>query len=117
MGVKTHKERVDRAERENNEKKNIYVWLETVLTKLEENVEGGSVPDLREKDLLTASSYAQEFGLDVAVWGEAEPSMGLPSDYVVHQNPPAGTRVEKGSRIEVVLSKRPAPVEQTGDDK
>ncbi len=112
MGIKAHKEKVDKAKRENNEKKNIHVWFTTVMTKLVESTKGGSVPDLREKDLLTARSSAQEFGLDVAVWGEAEPSMELPSGYVVHQNPPPGTIMEKGSRIEVVLSKRPAPIEQ-----
>ncbi|GCE14106.1 PH domain-containing protein [Tengunoibacter tsumagoiensis] len=111
LGIKNHKEREDAAKKENSEKQNLRKWFDTVIAKLEETTTTRGTPNLREMDLLTAMACAQEYGLDVTVRGEAVDNPLVPPGHVVYQSPPAGTIMEKGSKIEVVLSKRPSFVE------
>jgi membrane protein YdbS with pleckstrin-like domain len=109
LGVRAHEKKVDDAKRENNEKKTFNTWFSTVMTALESQVSSRGTPDLRDKDLLTAMSDAQEYGFDVVVSGEAIDNPHMPPGCVVRQSPPYGTVMEKGSKIEVVLSRRPVP--------
>jgi len=110
-GVKAHKDKVDAANKENNEKKNLYNWFSKVVVTLEGTVTNRGAPNLRDLDLLSAMATAQECGLDVVVSGEAVDNPHIPPGCVVRQSPPAGTMMEKDSKIEVVLSRRPVPVD------
>ncbi|HEY7418548.1 MAG TPA: PH domain-containing protein [Ktedonobacteraceae bacterium] len=111
LGIKTHKERTDAAKRENDDKKNLYKWFGTVIHTMEGSQKSRSVPDLRDMSVLSAMSYAQELGLDISISGEAVDTPDTPPGRVIQQNPPPGTMMQAGSKIDVVLSKRPSPVD------
>jgi|GEM_PF-442026 len=110
LGIRAHREKEDAAKKENTEKKNLYKWFSTVVSKLEDVTTSRGTPNLRTMDLLSAMAYAQEFGLDVVVKGEAADKPEIPPGHVVYQDPPPGTMMETGSQIEVVLSRRPSPI-------
>jgi uncharacterized membrane protein YdbT with pleckstrin-like domain len=106
QGIKNHKEKDDNAKKVNAEKDNLKKWFSTVVVKLEESTKTIGAPDLCYKDWMAAMMTAQDYGLDVTVRGEAEATANLPPGFVMRQSPPAGTMMEQGSKIEVVLSKK-----------
>lgn len=115
--IREYKDKVDKAKKENDEKKMLNLWFGTVVTKLEEKnlqleEKSRQAPPLKGLDLLSAMVVAQEKGLEVVVIGEDVPTDDLPPGYVLQQSPPAGTLVSKGTKLEVLLSKKPSYVDQ-----
>ena len=117
LGIKGHKEKVDGIKKENKEKETLYNWFSTVVSKLEDTTIGRGTPNLKTMDFISAMTCAQEYGLDVVVKGEAVEHPEIRPGHVVHQEPPPGTMVAKGSQIEVVLSKRPSPIPHGHDER
>lgn len=108
--IREYKEKVDKAKKESDEKKTLNLWFSTVVTKLESK--SLQSPALKRLDLLSAMAKAQEKGLEVVVVGEDVATDDLPPGYVLQQSPPAGTLVSKGTKIEVLLSKKPSYIDQ-----
>ena len=111
LGIKSHKEKEDKVKKANEEKDNLKKWFDTVFSKLEETTKTIGAPDLYEKEVVAAIALAQEYGLDVAVSREAEVTTNVPPGLVIQQNPPPGTLMVQGSKVEIVLSKRPSYID------
>ncbi|GAC1389614.1 MAG: hypothetical protein NVS4B11_07310 [Ktedonobacteraceae bacterium] len=110
--IRNHKDKEDKIKKENDERKMLQTWFGTVVSTLDSTTKIHPTPDLRNLDLLAAMACAQEIGMDVEVSGNAIPSNTVAPGHVVQQSPPHGTIMKLGSKIEIVLSKRPSPVDQ-----
>ena len=111
LGIKEHKGKVDKVKAENKEQETLHKWFSTVVAKLEDATTSRRTPNLKKMDFLSAMTNAQEHDLNVVVKGEAVAYAEIPPGHVVDQDPPPGTMMEKGSQIQVILSKRPSLVQ------
>ncbi len=111
QGIKSHKEKEDKVKKANEEKDNLKKWFDTVFSTLDETTKTIGAPDLHDKEVVAAMAMAHEYGLGVAVSRESAVTANMAPGLVIQQNPPPGTLMKQGSKIEIVLSKRPS-----GDD-
>jgi membrane protein YdbS with pleckstrin-like domain len=103
--IKNYVAKVDDIKKENELKKELHKWFGNVVTGLVVTSQGA--PNLVNLDLIDAMERANEKGFQVTVYGE-EPSTrpDIPPGRVVHQSPPAGTVIQPGGEIQVVLSRK-----------
>jgi serine/threonine-protein kinase len=68
-----------------------------------------SVPDLRDKEIVKAGRLLKNAGLTLRIEGE-EFHPAIPKDYIISQNPEAGTIIKEGRSVGVIVSKGPQEV-------
>jgi serine/threonine-protein kinase len=68
-----------------------------------------AVPDVHGKSVAEAASVLGQAGLDGSKT-VAEASDSVPKDQVIRTDPPAGTQVDKGSKVTIIVSSGPAQV-------
>mgnify|MGYP001064121034 CR=1 FL=1 len=76
------------------------------LTLVIESEDTVVVPDLLNKNAITALERLSDLGLNTKVKG-SEYSTSVPLHHVIYQDPEAGTMIKKGRDVKVVLSKGP----------
>ncbi|HLI08360.1 MAG TPA: PASTA domain-containing protein [Ktedonobacteraceae bacterium] len=108
-GIKGHKEKVDKAEAENKEKEMLYDWFGRVVTSLEKKIQNQGVPNLEGRELGEAMALASEINLNVVVKSEVPKS--ITPGVVIQQSPPPGTIMAPGGDIQVMISRRPTPLD------
>jgi membrane protein YdbS with pleckstrin-like domain len=103
--IKNYVAKVDDIKKENELKKELNKWFVNVVTGLVVTSQGA--PNLVNLNLIDAMEKANEKGFQVTVYGEEpSPRPDILPGYVVRQNPPAGTVIQTGGEIQVVLSRR-----------
>lgn len=105
--IKSYVAKADAIKKENEQKEELHKWFGKVITSLVESSQVKGAPNLENLDLIDAMERANELGFQVIVFGE-EPSTkpDMPPGRVVRQSPPAGTVIQPGGEIQVVLSRR-----------
>jgi hypothetical protein len=103
--LQKYKEKADSIKKVNEQKKELKTWFGTVITTLVQTTQMNGAPNLYHLDFIEAMERANELGFTVNVFGEEIAEPGIASGVVIYQNPPAGTVMNPGTEIEVVLSK------------
>jgi hypothetical protein len=103
--LQKYKEKADGVKKVNDEKKELHKWFGTVIATLVQTTQLKGAPNLQYLELLDAMERANELGFQVMVFGEDIAKPGIPSGVIIYQNPPAGTVMNPGTEIEVILSK------------
>jgi len=62
------------------------------------------VPDLRGKSIAEALKITSEQELNLTISENKRYDDSIPLDHIITQNPPAGSKIKKGRKIEVILS-------------
>jgi serine/threonine-protein kinase len=68
-----------------------------------------AVPDVHGKSVAEAASILGQAGLNGSKT-QSEPSDSVPKDQVIRTDPAAGTQVDKGSNVTIIVSSGPAQV-------
>jgi hypothetical protein len=103
--LQKYKEKADGINKINDEKKELHKWFDTVLSTLVQTTQLKGAPNLQYLALIEAMELANELGFQVTVFGEDTAKSGILPGVVIYQNPPAGTIMNPGTEIEVVLSR------------
>lgn len=107
LEIKNHGTKAEEVKKENDLKKELHTWFGNVITNLVVTtpvIKGA--PNLENMDLKGAMEEASEQGFQVTVVGEEPSKPGIPPGRVIHQNPPSGTVIQPGGKIQIVLSRK-----------
>lgn len=68
-----------------------------------------SVPDLRDKEIVKAGGLLRNAGLTLRIEGE-DFHPAIPKDYIISQNPEAGSLIKEGRSVGVIVSRGPQEI-------
>jgi membrane protein YdbS with pleckstrin-like domain len=105
--IKSYGTKAEEIKKENERKAELHTWFGHVITGLVDNTQvNKGAPNLENMDLIGAMEEASEQGFQVTVVGEEPSKPGIPPGRVIHQNPPPGTVIQPGGKIQIVLSRK-----------
>jgi len=101
--IQKFNDKLKEVEQQNKAKAELKNWFDTVVSTLLTNTRLNGAPNLCDLELLEAMERANELGFQVIVEDEEASPDGRAPGTIVYQNPPAGTAINPGGEILVVL--------------
>ncbi|HVB61837.1 MAG TPA: PH domain-containing protein [Ktedonobacteraceae bacterium] len=101
--IQKFNDKLKEVEQQNKTKAELKDWFDTVVSSLLTNTQLNGAPNLCNLELLEAMERANELGFLVVVEDEEASSDGRAPGTIVYQSPPAGTAINLGGEILVIL--------------